>query len=105
MRLTPRNQIAGDRDSIPTMASVNSLLTAATSLFAASWHITNNVSRISAQHASVVSSSSPEGYPVFDQLWFELRRTIPRIQVRSAPQTLQCPAAINVWAEVGISSV
>jgi hypothetical protein len=54
VRLTPCNQITGDRDSISTMASVNSLLTAANSLFAASWHITNNVSAITAQHASIV---------------------------------------------------
>lgn len=54
VRLTPRDQITGDRDSIPTMPSVNSLLTATNSLFAASWHITNNVSAISAQHASIV---------------------------------------------------
>lgn len=53
VRLTPR-KITGDRDSIPTVASVNSLLTAANSLFAASWHITNSVSAISAQHASIV---------------------------------------------------
>ena len=54
VRLTPRDQITGDRDSIPTMPSVNSLLTATNSLFAASWHITNNVSAISAQHATIV---------------------------------------------------
>jgi hypothetical protein len=54
VRLTPCSQITGDRDSISTMASVNSLLTAANSLFAASWHITKNASAITAQHASIV---------------------------------------------------
>jgi hypothetical protein len=58
VRLTPRNQITGDRDSISTVASVNSLLTATNCLFAASWHITNNVSAITAQHASIVRGCS-----------------------------------------------
>ena len=97
MRLTPCSQITGDRDSISTMASVNSLLTAANSLFAASWHITNNVSAITAQHATIVralraaparrSTRYSANYGLSFAALFLL------LQVRSAPKTMQRPAA------------